>query len=242
MLKKLIFIFVLLVSNLLAENENRTFIYDKQSFQTPVDLEIKREYLKLYDKKQKIRNIKKRDVSIQKEFQEFNHLAISNTPKKLPFTPISFIEVHPHLPTSISFPENVLITFVDVQPRTVVPQFDFNLLDIKPTDNLLRTVLTLKYYLSSDPDKKVHTLKIHVNRYTQNYSNDKNLYTMFEYIKTEDISEIEILKSYLKLKKGELPKDGSSINIDNVEYRFVEDQVNGTIRIGNKKYLIQRGF
>lgn len=226
------------------DNKQRTFLYDapQQNFQPPSDLRINRFYLELYNRKQQIKDIKVKDQSVNRELQEFNDLAIATDVKRIPFKPLDFIQVHPSLPTTITLPNDLLITYVDVQPETVIPQYDFNFLEIKPTPELSKCAITLKYVYDKDTKQKkqVHTMKLIVDRYTQSNDNDKTLYTMIEYVREDKIDPTDLLELYYK-KFGDYPKNNDAITVNGRAYQFIEDPINGVVSIENKKYRIKRG-
>lgn len=222
----------------------KTFRYSPETdnFQPKEDLRVNRTYLNFSEKKGQIRDIRTRDQVVTKEFQEFNDLSIATDVKKVPFSPLSFIQIHPNLPTSIILPSNILITYVDIQPQTVEKEFDFNFLDLKPMPELTKVAVTLKYIYDSDPKEhtKVNTMKIIVDRYTQTNEKDKTLYTVFEYAKEDGIEPSDLLDLFYK-KYGEYPKSNDAIMVNGTVYEFIEDQINGVVSVDTKKYRINKG-
>lgn len=225
-------------------NKQRSYLYDQKrnNYQAPDDLKVNRYYLDFYNRKSQIKEVKQKQQSINREFQEFNDLSIATHVKKIPFKPIDFLQVHPTLPTSVILPNDVLITYVDVQPETVVPEYDFNYLEIKPTPDLTKSAITLKYIYDNDTKEKkqVHTMKLIVDRYVQTSENDKTLYTMIEYVREDKIEPTDLLEYYFK-QYGKYPQNNDAITINGRVYQFIEDSINGVVSIEDKKFRIKRG-
>jgi hypothetical protein len=223
-----------------AQQESKTF-FNNQMEEVQPDLRAKKQFLDYYNQKDKIQSVKKKTEDIEREFLELNRLSISNQTKMLYFADITFLEVHPLVPISIEFPQDIVISHVSVMPETLQPKYQFNLIDITPTSALLKSTVTLKYVHVNDPLQNVKTLKLVIDKYKQDKNKDKELYSMYKVEYKTEIDPIKLLELYIK-KYSKNPQNKSSIKIDGVVYQFIEDGINGTLLIENKRYVIKRGL
>lgn len=201
------------------------------------DLEFNRFYLNLYNRLDDIKTNIHKDRKIKKEFEELNDISIANKPKTKLIRAIDFIAVHHNIPLTILLPVDANVTYVSTYPKTVSVSFDKNNIDVIPTRNFLKSTLIIKYKI----DGQMKAMSIILDRYEQSDDKLQTIFPIVEYVDIKPLDDIDVIKKYVKLK-GKYPKNNDSIVIGKVVYRFVEDKVNGKIRLKGHKFRIETNY
>lgn len=218
---------VLLFAN--TDNEEQQKLMLNQTF---IDLQEK-ENLDTF------REMREHKDFIENEFLNLNELKISNNPEIKKSTDTIQISMHPEFPRTILF-DNARITNISSYPANAINVFidedNLNSLEIKINSSFKKGAVVVKY-LDNNNRKRVQNIFIE----SFNPKRDSQIFLTTQIKSINKISEIEILKAYQRIN-GKSPINGSSIVINEVAYRFIEDRINGNITITNKKFRIEQNF
>lgn len=223
-----------------AKNSNEPSIdFDGQAI--PKDLIYNKRYLELVKKKDTIREVRKKDIIIDKEFHDLNNISIATKPSTRLLKNIDEIYMHSQFPISLVLPQDIKVTFVKAFPETIKPTKTLNIIDIEPTNNLLTSTLQIKYLKDGVPG----IMTIIVNRYNKELAINKKDYTLYpiiNYINFTPLEPSKVVELYRLKNKNKSPIDNSSVVINKVVYRFVEDYVNGYLTVDNRKFLLEYSY
>lgn len=176
---------------------------------------------------------------IENEFLNLNGIKVSNSVEIKKSTDTIQISMHPEFPRTILF-DNAKITYTSAYPQNAIDVFidedNLNSLEIKINNSFKKGVVVVKY-LDNNNRRRVQNIFIE----SFNSKIDSQIFLTTEIKSINKVSEIDILKAYQKLN-GKTPINGSSIVINDLAYRFIEDRINGNITIANKKFRIEQNF
>jgi hypothetical protein len=140
--------------------------------------------------------------------------------------------MHTQYPLVVMLPKHVNITNAYCYPPTVKPIYQFNRVDLIPSDELLKTSLVISYIDENQPK----TMTILISKIQNNTGTI--LEREVQYIKSDILKIEEVLTLYFKAY-NKYPTDNSMIRIGRNSYTFIEDRVNGTLRIDDGNYLMK---
>lgn len=223
-MKKTFFIFLYLISYVFAE-EN-----EKNPYQTNDYL------LQLYEQKENLLKIKKK-IDLAKDFKQNEDVKNSDSVKTRPLRDIDTIYLHKSKTLTLIFPKNVRIYEAYTFPKGQVETKDsFNSIDIIPTENLVSTTLSISYSLNNA--REIKKMKINIHNYIHFKSKNNYHYSIIKYItppKDAVKNSQDILNAYFKLYKN-FPTKSTKFTIGIHTYYFMEDEINGKLRINNKRF------
>jgi hypothetical protein len=190
------------------------------------------EYLDLSHKEHTIREVIEKNRHIQEEFKELNLNRVSTTVKVKNIMNMDHLVMHTQYPLVVMLPKHVNITNAYCYPPTVKPIYQFNRVDLIPSDELLKTSLVISYIDENQPK----TMTILISKIQNNTGTI--LEREVQYIKSDILKIEEVLTLYFKAY-NKYPTDNSMIRIGRNSYTFIEDRVNGTLRIDDGNYLMK---
>jgi hypothetical protein len=185
------------------------------------------------------RETRDRKDFVENEFLNLNELKVSNVPEIKNSNDTIKIIMHPEFPKTLIFEES-RITNVRAYPSNAIAvfadEFNLNTLELKINNSFKKGTVVVKY-LDSKGAKKIQ------NVFIESFSakKDSMLFLTTNIKNVSKLSPIDILKAYQKLNNT-IPNNGSSVVINNIAYRFIEDRVNGFITINNRKFRIEQTF
>ncbi|HIP11103.1 MAG TPA: hypothetical protein EYG73_00155 [Arcobacter sp.] len=204
------------------ENENKNY-----ELYTPT-----KEYLDLANKDNAIRSVIEDNRHIQEEFKALNLNKVSSSVKIKNIMNMDHLVMHTEYPLIIMLPLNTNITNAYCYPPTVKPIYQFNRIDLIPSDELLKTSLVVSYIDGNEPKMMTILLsKIKNNTGTL-------LQREVRYIKRNILGIEDVLTRYYTAY-NKYPINNSMIRIGRNVYTFIEDRINGTLRIDNSKFLMK---
>ncbi len=191
-----------------------------------------KEYLDLANQEEIIRDVIEDNRHIEEEMKELNLNRVSNTVQIKNIMNMDHLVMHTQYPLIVMLPKNTNITNAYCYPPTVKPIYQFNRVDLIPSDNLLKTTLVISYIDGNEPK----TMSILLSKIRNNTGTI--LQREVRYIKS-DILDIEEVLTYYFNAYNRYPQNNSMIRIGRNVYRFIEDRVNGVLRIDNRKFLMK---
>ncbi len=220
---------LLLATSLYSQTEEEAEAFISKAF-----MELaKPDNLKEFKKMREDKNL------IEDEFLNLNSFEIATNPERLKLNDTNFITIHPEFPKTVIF-SNARITDLTAYPTggviVMMDENNYNTIEIKTANNLKKGVVVVKY-LDKSGKRKITNILID----SYNSKSNKKLFLTTILNDYSQLPAIEIVKSYQKLHKT-APVHNSSIVINDEVYRFIEDNVNGFVTIGNKKFKIEHNF
>ena len=191
-----------------------------------------KEYLDLANKDEAIRSVIEDNRHIQEEFKELNLNKVSTSVKIKNITNMDHLVMHTEYPLIIMLPLHINITNAYCYPPTVKPIYQFNRIDLIPSDELLKTSLVISYIEGSEPK----TMTILLSKIKNNTGT--LLQREIRYIKRNILGIEDVLTRYYTAY-NKYPSNNSIIRIGRNVYTFIEDRINGTLRIDNSKFLMK---
>jgi hypothetical protein len=185
------------------------------------------------------RETRDRKDFVENEFLNLNELKVSNVPEIKNSNDTIQIIMHSEFPRTLIFEES-RITNARAYPSNAIAvfadEFNLNTLELKINNSFKKGTVVVKY-LDSKGAKKIQ------NVFIESFSakKDSMLFLTTNIKNVSKLSPIDILKAYQKLNNT-IPNNGSSVVINNIAYRFIEDRVNGFITINNRKFKIEQTF
>lgn len=204
------------------ESENKNY-----ELYTPV-----KEYLDLANKDYEIRSVIEDNRHIQEEFKSLNLNKVSSTVQIKNITNMDHLVMHTEYPLIVMLPRYTNITNAYCYPPTVKPIYQFNRIDLIPSDELLKTSLVISYIDNNEPK----TMSILLSKIKNNTGT--LLQREVRYIKSDILDIEEVLTRYYT-SYNKYPSNNSMIRIGRNVYTFIEDKINGTLRIDNSKFLMK---
>ena len=191
-----------------------------------------KEYLDLANKDEAIRGVIEDNRHIQEEFKELNLNKVSSSVKIKDIRNMDHVVMHTEYPLIIMLPLHTNITNAYCYPPTVKPIYQFNRIDLIPSDELLKTSLVISYIDGHEPK----TMTILLSKIKNNTGT--LLQREIRYIKRNILGIEDVLTRYYTAY-NKYPSNNSMIRIGGNVYTFIEDRINGTLRIDNKKFLMK---
>jgi hypothetical protein len=204
------------------ENENKNY-----ELYTPT-----KEYLDLANKDNAIRSVIEDNRHIQEEFKELNLNKVSSSVKIKNIMNMDHLVMHTEYPLIIMLPLHTNITNAYCYPPTVKPIYQFNRIDLIPSDELLKTSLVVSYIDGNEPK----TMTILLSKIKNNTGT--LLQREVRYIKRDILGIEDVLTRYYTAY-NKYPSNNSMIRIGRNVYTFIEDRINGTLRIDDSKFLMK---
>lgn len=235
-----IFATLMLFCVFLHSEERGLTLFDDDSGEIKPDLALNQEYLKLFDKKNKLRDLRDKTIQIESELDGTAELSESLVPLVKRLSTIDVIYVHPRRSLTILLPSSAKITYIK-------PTFGARILEYDRDNPSNVFILQVdKEFTSGNMDvffvvgdeKKL--LKLRVETYRQR-PDDKTqmLYSVIDYREPAQIQDIDVLAAFKK-EFGFYPKEKISfINMNGVVYKIIEDNNYGSILSpSGKKYRL----
>ena len=141
--------------------------------------------------------------------------------------------MHTQYPLVVMLPKHVNITNAYCYPPTVKPIYQFNRIDLIPSNELLETTLVISYI---DEGYEPKTMTIRISKIKNNTGT--LLQREVRYVKSDLLDIEEVLTKYYTAY-NKYPTDNSMIRIGQHTYTFIEDIVNGTLRIDKTRFLMR---
>ena len=190
-----------------------------------------KEYLEMSNKSFMIRDVIKRDRYIQEEIKELHLNHVNNEVQIKNLKNMDSLVMHSEYPLVVMLPLGSKVMNAYCFPNTVKPFHQFNRIDLIPSDELLKTTLVISYIDGEEPK----TMTILISKIQNNTGT--LLQREVRYVKS-DILDIEEVLTKFYTANMEYPTHNSMIRIGQHSYVFIEDKINGTLRIGNTKFIM----
>lgn len=190
-----------------------------------------KEYLEMSNNSFMIRDVIKRDRYIQEEIKSLHLNHVNNEVQIKNLKNMDHLLMHPEYPLVVMLPLGSKVMNAYCFPDTVKPFYQFNRIDLIPSDELLKTTLVISYIDGEEPK----TMTILISKIQNN--SGTLLQREVRYVKSEILDIEEVLTKYYTANM-KYPTDNSIIRIGQHSYVFIEDKINGTLRIGDTKFIM----
>lgn len=209
---------------------------DKQK----MDLNLNKAYLDLFYNKERIREIRAKSETIDKELEGTADLAESFKPLEKSITTVDKLFLHPKRSVTVILPEGAKITYLAPTFSAKFIEYDKenpkNLFNILPMPAFTSGDITIFYTIGD----KNFILKLVCEKYLQLESSSKMYYGVVVYKDYKTLSAFDVMEAYRKEYSRYPLEHYSFITIENVVYKIIQDDKYGVLTAPNgKRYRIE---